>query len=125
VTSPAVSAAVPEFSQRALPTGRQSATLPNTAAALKLRKAAAEFESMLLAELWKSMSSFASEDDDSTDPAHGTLQDLGIRSMCSAVSKTGGLGLGKLILKHLEPLLNASQNGNTSKAFPPPADTTQ
>ncbi len=125
MTSPAISAAVPEFSGRAPASAHQSAALPNTPAALKLKKAAAEFESMLLADLWKSMSFFASEDDDSTDPAHGTLQDLGIRSMCSAVSKAGGLGLGKLILKHLEPLLNASQNGNASKAFPPPADTTQ
>ena len=70
----------------------------------KLKKAGAEFESIMLSTFWKSMkSSFADEDDDSTDPAHDTLEDMGIQAMSSAVGKAGGLGLGKLILKHLDP----------------------
>ena len=93
----------------------------------KLRKAAGEFESMLLSSLWKSMkSSFAdSPDDDSLDAAHDTLEDMGINAMCSAVGKVGGFGISKLILKHLEPTLSQSQNGNgpfLGKAFTPPAD---
>jgi Rod binding domain-containing protein len=92
-----------------------------TPAARKLQKAAAEFESILLANLWKSMKgSFAASDDESADPAHDTLEDMGIQAMSSAVGKNGGLGLGKLILKHLEPLLapanstNALQPGKAS-----------
>ena len=75
----------------------------NSPTAQKLRTAAGEFESMLLANLWKSMkSSFAASDDDPSDPAHDTLEDMGIQAMSSAVGKAGGLGIGKLILKHLE-----------------------
>ncbi|HET7108447.1 MAG TPA: hypothetical protein VFI38_16660 [Candidatus Acidoferrum sp.] len=70
----------------------------------KLKKAGAEFESIMLSTFWKSMkSSFADEDEDSTDPAHDTLEDMGIQAMSTAVGKAGGLGLGKLILKHLDP----------------------
>jgi Rod binding domain-containing protein len=84
-----------------------------TPAGRKLEKAAAEFESMLLSNLWKSMkSSFASSDDESSDPGHDVLADMGIQAMSSAVAKTGGLGLGKLILKHLEPMLARSANHN-------------
>jgi Rod binding domain-containing protein len=69
----------------------------------KLRKAAGEFESMLLANLWKSMkASLASDDDDATDPAHDTLDDWGIQAMSEAVGKNGGLGIGRLILKDLD-----------------------
>jgi Rod binding domain-containing protein len=82
---------------------------------------------MLLSNLWKSMkSSFASSDDESTDPAHEVLDDMGIQAMSSAVGKTGGLGIGKLILKHLEPMLAHSTNANgpqLGKASAFPADT--
>jgi Rod binding domain-containing protein len=92
----------------------------------KLRAAAADFESLLLSNLWKSMkSTFASTDDDSDDAAHDTLEDMGIQAMSAAVGKAGGLGLGKLILKHLEPKLEHSNNSNPSpigKAFSAPAD---
>jgi Rod binding domain-containing protein len=93
----------------------------------RLRRAAGEFEGVLLANLWKSMkSTFAASDDDATDPAHGTLEDMSIQAMSGAVGKAGGLGIGKLILKHLEPTLAHSQNGNQSapsKASTLPADT--
>jgi Rod binding domain-containing protein len=94
----------------------------------KLRQAAAEFEGMLLSNLWKSMkSTFAESDEDTDDPAHETLSDMGIQAMTGAVGKAGGLGLGKLIIKHLEPLLTHAHNGNatpsTGKASALPADT--
>lgn len=111
MTLPAVSAPIPEFSERAPSPVFQAASHPNSPAGLKLKKAAAEFESILLASLWKSVKGSFASADDSTDPAHDTLDDLGVQSMCSAVGKAGGLGLGKLILKHLEPMLPDSQNG--------------
>ena len=94
----------------------------------KLRKAAADFESILLSTFWKSMKqSFAGDDDDdSTDPAHDTLEDMGMQAMSSAVGKAGGLGLGKLILKHIAPELGnapAHLSGDaTPKPFSPSAD---
>jgi Rod binding domain-containing protein len=86
-------------------------------AARKLRQAAGEFESMLLANLWKSMKSTFASSDDSDDPAHETLEDMGIQAMSSAVGKAGGLGLAKLVIKYLEPILAHSHYGTT-----PPTD---
>jgi Rod binding domain-containing protein len=74
----------------------------------KLKKAASDFESIMLASLWKSMKqSFGTPDSTESDPAHGTLDDWGIEIMSGAVGRAGGLGLGKLILKHLEPSLGS------------------
>jgi len=71
----------------------------------KLEKAAAEFESILISTFWKSMKdSFSDGNEDVTDPAHSSLDDMSIQAMAGAMSKAGGLGLGKLILRHLEPL---------------------
>jgi Rod binding domain-containing protein len=75
----------------------------------KLKRAAAEFESILMSTFWKSMKeSFAAPEDESTDPAHSTLEDFGMQAMCGALGKAGGLGIGKLIIKQLEPKLQAS-----------------
>ena len=74
----------------------------------KLRKAAGEFESLLLQNRWKSMkASFASDDGDASDPAHDTLDDWGIQAMSDAVGKNGGLGIGRMILKDLEPKITS------------------
>ena len=75
----------------------------------KLEKAAGEFESILLASMWKSMKQSFGTTDDASDPAHGTLDDWGIEIMSGAVGKAGGLGIGKLILKHLEPQLESNR----------------
>jgi Rod binding domain-containing protein len=77
----------------------------------KLHKAAGDFESILLATLWKGMKEGLGDDQSSSDPAHGTLEDWGIEIMASAVGRAGGLGIGKLILEHLDPKVhpNSSQ----------------
>ncbi|MGB2592276.1 MAG: rod-binding protein [Candidatus Acidiferrum sp.] len=89
-----------------------SSKISNSPEDRKLRAAAGEFEGMLLSSLWKSMkSTFATpDDDDSNDPAHDTLEDMGMQAMSNAVGKAGGLGLGKLILKHLEPALEKAES---------------
>jgi Rod binding domain-containing protein len=69
----------------------------------KLQKAAGDFESILLATLWKGMKAGLGGDESDSDPAHGTLEDWGIEIMSSAVGRAGGLGIGKLILEHLDP----------------------
>ncbi len=92
----------------------------------KLKKAAGDFESILLASMWKSMKqSFGASDTEDSDPAHGTLDDWGIEVMSGAVGKAGGLGIAKMILKHLEPTLDAQTTANltdSAKAFAQPAD---
>ena len=84
----------------------------------KLKKAAGDFESILLASMWKSMKSTFSSDDTSSDPAHGTLEDWGIEIMSGAVGKAGALGIGNLLLKHLEPTLEKHSDGSTGSAAP-------
>ena len=76
----------------------------------KLKKAAGDFESILLASMWKAMKhSFGSSETDGADPAGSTLEDWGIEVMAGAVGRAGGLGIGKLILKSLEPAIQADK----------------
>lgn len=75
-----------------------------SATTAKLRKAAGEFESILLESLWKSMrETFKNPDDPDSDPTMDNFDDLGIQTMSSAVGKSGGLGIKNLILKYLGP----------------------
>jgi Rod binding domain-containing protein len=79
----------------------------------KLKKAAGDFEAILLASMWKGMKqSFGTSEADS-DPAHGTLDDWGIEVMSGAVGRAGGLGIGKLILEHLQPALHGQTAATT------------
>ena len=82
--------------------------------AQQLQKAAAEFEAQLLSSLWKSMKNSFAADEDSSDPASQSLQDWGIDAMSGAVSRAGGMGIGKLIIKDLTEKMEYSQNGNIS-----------
>jgi Rod binding domain-containing protein len=121
---------VPIRPLNAPPALTKAAAIPNSSPKLmRLKQAAGEFEGLLLSNLWKSMkSAFASPDGDSDDPAHETLDDMGVQAMSNAVGKAGGLGLGKLIVNHLAPLIADSQNGNGSasggKALRGGADST-
>ena len=70
----------------------------------RLRKAAGEFESMLLNSLWKSMKrTFTDENDKDFDPTLESFDDWGMQAMSNAVGNAGGLGIKNLILQHLEP----------------------
>jgi Rod binding domain-containing protein len=72
----------------------------------KLRKAAGEFESILLESLWKSMKETFSDPDEDADPTLKSFDDWGIQAMASAVGNSGGLGIKNMILKYLEPTLH-------------------
>jgi Rod binding domain-containing protein len=77
----------------------------------KLRKAAGEFESILLASLWKSMKETFSDPDEDADPTLKSFDDWGIQAMASAVGNSGGLGIKNTILKYLEPTLSGAGHG--------------
>jgi Rod binding domain-containing protein len=84
-------------------------------AGAKLRKAAGEFEAILLESLWKSMKeTFSSQDDENFDPTLQSFDEWGIQGMASAVGKSGGLGIKNVVLKHLEPTLPAAQGTSLS-----------
>jgi Rod binding domain-containing protein len=99
----------------------KQAAIANSPTGRKLRKAAAEFEAQLLSSLWKSMkATFAASGEDAVDPASQSLEDYGVESMCSAVGKAGGLGVGKLIVRTLESKLEppSSELVQTGKVAP-------
>jgi Rod binding domain-containing protein len=65
----------------------------------KLRKAATEFEAMLLSKWWSAMRDSGLGGSDQTDPAHDTLDQLGMQALSSAVAGAGGIGLGKILVR--------------------------
>jgi len=80
----------------------------------KLADAAQQFEGMLLQELLKPMRehSFGSGDTDSTDDdpdSSGfadTLSSFGSESLATAISRSGGLGIAKLVTSQIERARN-------------------
>lgn len=95
----------------------------------KVRKAAAEFESMLLQNWWGSMkeSGFGG-DDDSTDPGKDTLDQLGMQAMCAAVAKGGGLGIAAILVRSVlskNEEAKASQAPSTSSGIAASASETK
>ena len=101
----------------AMPASSISTHHPLTPQEQKLHKAAAEFESLLLSSLWKSMKHSFNAEDDSDDPASQSLADWGIDAMSGAVSRAGGMGIGKLIIKDLTQKLAHSQNGSSAETL--------
>ncbi len=77
----------------------------------KLRKAAGEFESMLLESLWKSMKETFEDPDEDADPTLKSFDEWGIQAMASAVGNSGGLGIKNMILKYLEPTVSGGSRG--------------
>lgn len=83
----------------------------------KLKRAATEFEAMLLAKWWSSMKESAlGEQDDSTDPGHDTIDAIGIQTMSSAVASRAGLGIGAMLVHSL--LSNVEEGSADVSAVP-------
>lgn len=97
IAQPSESAAASSVAKRSAPPQEQ-----------RLRKAAAEFESIVISSFWKSMMETFSSDDDSGDPGHSTFQDMGIQAMSQAMGKAGGLGLSQMLVNQLEQKLAKS-----------------
>jgi Rod binding domain-containing protein len=93
------------------PAGSANSGAANAHEVVKLRKAAGEFESMLLESLWKSMKETFTNPDEDSDPTLQSFDEWGIHAMASAVGNSGGLGIKNLILKYLEPTEIGTGNG--------------
>lgn len=92
-----------------------ASNLPPAVAHQKVQKASQEFEGLLLGALWKSMGegfkdSFGSGEEDS---GGSSFIDMGIEAMSSGVAASGGIGIGRMLMKAIE------QHSNTQKAIPP------
>ena len=79
-----------------------SANGPSPGSEAKLRRAASEFEAMLLSKWWSAMKEGGlSGGEDDSDPGHDTLDQLGMQAMSTAVAQGGGIGIGALLVRSL------------------------
>ncbi len=86
-----------------------TAAVPANAAG-KSAKAARDFESVLLTSLFDSLEkSFAFDPQDSI-PGAGDYRLMGTRALAEAVAAGGGIGIARLILRHL-PVTKVSEGG--------------
>ena len=83
------------------------ATKPEAPEHRKLRKAAQDFEGILLSAWWQQMQkSFLGPSDAEREAGADTLSSLAIQSMSSALAHQGGLGLAQMLVRQLEPSLH-------------------
>jgi len=89
--------------------GSQTAETPEHR---KLRKAAQEFEGLLISELWRQTASDISSLPGGTSSAEGeTMNSLAIQTMSMALAQHGGLGIAQMLIHQLEPSLHRGQTG--------------
>lgn len=91
----------------------------------KLKKAASEFESMLISSWWNTMkqSGLPGTDED-TDPGKGTLDQMGINALSSAIANgKGGLGLGNMLVHSMMKRMELTDSNLASQGAAPAADT--
>jgi len=80
---------------------------PETPAHKKLRKAAQDFEGILISQLWEHFqTSFSSLGGETPLAGSDTLNSLAIETLSTALARRGGLGIGQMIVHQLEPTLN-------------------
>ncbi len=81
----------------------------------KIEKSAREFESMLLSN-WlqqaeESMASVPGADDDEDAGARQQMMSLGVQSLATAMTASGGIGIAKMISKALHSAADGQQPG--------------
>ncbi len=83
---------------------------PETPAHKKLRKAAQDFEGILIEQLLGDFKMDSSSLTGDTPLAGSdTLNSLAIQTLSSALAARGGLGIGQMLVHQLEPSLNRGQ----------------
>ena len=96
----------------ARPGGAAASGAGESPAHRKLRKAAQEFESILMAELWKgfggNITSFLG---DALPAASDTMNSLAVQAMSMGIAQRGGLGIAQMVVQKLAPCLNRPQIG--------------
>jgi Rod binding domain-containing protein len=85
-----------------------------TPAHRKLRKAAQEFEAILISELWEHcQSSFTSFSGETQSAGSNTLNSLALQAISLALAQGGGLGIARMLVRQLEPSLDGGLTGQT------------
>jgi Rod binding domain-containing protein len=91
----------------------------------KLDHAAQAFEGILIGSLWKSLQKDPLFSSNGADPGAGTMSNLGLQAVSSAIAARGGLGLAKMIERELAPALGGAPPDTAAKSLKPssaPAD---
>ena len=73
-------------------------------AALKNQKAARDFEAMLLSPVLDALQkTFAGDSQDSKTPGASDYRAMATQALAQSIAARGGIGIARLILRHLEP----------------------
>lgn len=114
------------LSPQAIDRAKASQANPDKA---KLEKTAKEFESLLLGHwLEQAQQAFASvpgadDDEEGSDPGKSQFQSLGMQNLAQAITKSGGLGIAKMIVHQLQGQLGATAVPNEPKTEPKKEDS--
>jgi len=74
------------------------------ASALKNEKAARDFEAMLLTPVLDSLQkTFAGDSEDAKTPGASDYRLMATEALAQSIAARGGIGIGQLILRHLQP----------------------
>jgi Rod binding domain-containing protein len=83
-----------------------TANQPGTVAHRKLCKAAQDFEGMLISQLLGDFTAgFSSLSGDAPMAGSETLNSLAVQTLSTAMASRGGFGIGKMLVRQLEPSL--------------------
>jgi len=88
------------------------ANVPGATAAAqhqKIEKSSREFEGLLLSALWKSMGEDIKDSSDG-DSSGSSFIDMGLQAVGSAMAASGGIGIGRMLLKALEKQSSSDAN---------------
>jgi Rod binding domain-containing protein len=76
---------------------------PETPAHKKLRKAAQDFEGILISEMWEKFNEgFIDFGGETPLAGSDTMNSLAVQTLSAAIAKSGGLGIGKMLVHQLE-----------------------
>ena len=86
------------------PADDSTASVPENAAQKKLRKAAQEFEGILISQLLGEFKlGFSSLGGNTPMAGSDTLNSLAIQTLSNAMAQRGGLGIGQMLVRQLAP----------------------
>lgn len=97
-----------------LQTEESDAAKPRRMELRKLRKAVADFESLFLAQLLKSMQGTVTKTKIGTDSGSEVLQEVGWEKVGESLAHQGGIGLGDMLFEALSQRIIADPNENDS-----------
>ncbi len=69
----------------------------------KNEKAARDFEALLLTPVLDSLQKTFAGDDDAKTPGASDYRQMGTQALAQAIADRGGIGIARLIVRHLQP----------------------